>query len=381
MGDSERHRLVISEDDLPPETAARTSDLESPQLPRVRGAEPGLQVDVGAGRRSVPSGEQHGNRTPADAVVSGGFDWHKLLIAACSVIPGWVVGEAVLAIFNPSTAFGLDVVTGIWTAVVGLSFATLLVGWDYVYPLDQQGLMHSLKQAGTWGAAFGFVGGFIGSAVYVHFVHHILDGLTLSGLVHLSSNGDLYLARAIAWGLFGAGMGIAVAGGFGSDQKKLVNGLLGGAVGGAIGGLFFNWAAFNISSGGISRLVGVVIIAAVIVFAVGVVERVRRDAWLFVSGGPMTGKEFIVYGGEFTIGSAPECDMTIVRDPGVAPHHMTIRTDLRDAGHRRIADTVSEALLLVNGARAAAHPLKPGDVLTLGSTALVYDERNTAGFN
>jgi Inner membrane component of T3SS, cytoplasmic domain len=302
------------------------------------------------------------------------------MIAACAIIPGWAVGEAVISVSDTS-ALGSDVVTGIWTAVIGLSFATLVAGWDYINPFDAPGLLYWLKKSGPWGAGFGFISGFIANAIYIHFIQKIFASLTFTDLLHIRSNADIYLTRAFGWGIFGAGMGVALAGGFGNDPKKVLNGLVGGAIGGALGGLFFNWATFHISSGGISRLLGLVIVGVAIVVAVGVVERVRRDAWLFVSGGPMAGKEFIVYGSHFSIGSSPDCDMTIVKDVGIAARHMAIQTEEQGGAQRRIVTASQQALVLVNGTPVARHELKAGDVVTLGGTSLQYDERGTSGFN
>lgn len=75
--------------------------------------------------------------------------------------------------------------------------------------------------------------------------------------------------------------------------------------------------------------------------------------------------------GEFvaTIGRLPECTVTLV-DTNVSRHHAEIRPD---GTKYRVVDLGSTNGTFVNGARVAEHPLADGDVITCGSTKIVFE--------
>jgi len=104
--------------------------------------------------------------------------------------------------------------------------------------------------------------------------------------------------------------------------------------------------------------------------AIGVIEQLRKQAWLAVVGGPLTGKQFIIYNQVTTIGSSPKCDIALLKDPRIAAQHCVIEVagsayQLRDLG----------AGTAVNGRPVQRHPLRAGDVIQIGSTALEYNDR------
>ena len=58
---------------------------------------------------------------------------------------------------------------------------------------------------------------------------------------------------------------------------------------------------------------------------IGVVELLARDAWLRMVAGPLAGKEFLIFKNLINVGASPKSDIYLFNDPGVAPHHATIR--------------------------------------------------------
>ena len=90
-------------------------------------------------------------------------------------------------------------------------------------------------------------------------------------------------------------------------------------------------------------------------------------------GGPLTGKQFIIYNQLTTIGSSPRCDIMLLKDPQIAAEHCVIEVagsnyQVRDMG----------AGTLVNGRAVQRQVLHSGDVIQVGSTALEYNDRRVA---
>ena len=383
MTDGDRKRLVITEEDLGP-SPQQTPALSPPPAPVASGAgglqpEPMTQLPtvegVAPSRLNAspvpPGGPSHGV-----AAFLGTVRGRNVTAAACGIALGWAVCEITgFGLWTPTTSLGQDAATAAYTGAVGFFFAVVYAGWESILARSWEGVRRWLVAAGPLGFGLAFVAGFIAEIVYRHFVIQILRGLTFEGLVNIDSNIKLYLTRALAWGLFGLGMGIAVAGT--KSREKLINGVAGGAVGGALGGLVFHWASFNISSGAVGRLVGLLVVGISIGLAIGIVETLRRDAWLHITGGPMAGKEFIVYGNSFTLGSSPKCDLTLIKDPAIAHFHAAISTVEEPGGPARTLDAYQGCLVSLNGAAIARHRLRSGDLIGVGATAIMYSERAT----
>jgi hypothetical protein len=363
-----RKRLVITEDELaggatPPASPARPS--AEPSLPTVEGIRPSrAQVPI-ASLAGAPAGVG----APFHRTVQG----RNLLAALVGITLGWAVCEITkFGLWTATTTLGLDFTTAAYTAAVGLSFAVVYAGWEAILSRSGEGFGLAVRRAAPVAVASAFAAGFIAQIVYHHFVLQILRGLTLGDLVNISSNIKLYLARALAWGLFGVGMGVAVAGGV---RAKMVNGVIGGGIGGTLGGLAFHWASFNITSGAAARLVGLAVIGVSIGLAIGFVERARREAWLHIASGPMVGKEFIIYTSECTLGSSPKCDVTLIKDPSIQPFHARIVSAAEAGSQRRDLDAYDGCHVTVNGMPLAHHRLRSGDTIGIGGMALAYSER------
>ena len=183
----------------------------------------------------------------------------------------------------------------------------------------------SLKRVGPWGAGLGFIAGWLANVIYIAFLEQAIE---------TGSDGTLYLARIIGWGIFGLGVG-ATTGALIRAREKIINGAIGGLAGGAAAGLVFEWLDAQ------RRLAHVRPPARparhrapAIGFAIGVVETLRRQAWFKITGGGMAGKEFVLYETETPVGSSPLCEITLIKDPGVQPYHFVISGT--QAGRRRV---------------------------------------------
>jgi hypothetical protein len=183
-------------------------------------------------------------------------------------------------------------------------------------------------------------------------------------------------------GLFvGLGQGAVVR-----AKRKMVNGLIGGLLGGLAGGLLFDPLAQAIAfaarltggtvGGEVSRLVAIVVMGAACGTAIGLVEQVRKEAWLRIVEGPLTGKQFIVYRSPTIIGASPKCDITLALDKFVAPQHASIS---HQGTRYLLGDLNSPTGTRVNGRPVRTHLLRSGDRIGIGQTTLLFAERAVHG--
>jgi hypothetical protein len=297
----------------------------------------------------------------------------SLVAAAVAIALGWLVTEVTGLSTWPADArskLGLDALTGVWVAALGVIFAIVYTGWEHILARSPDGLAHVARTSGPVGAGLGFVSGFLAQFVYLE----LIESIGSAQVFFEPDDARLYLARALAWGLFGMGMGAASAVLIRSRQK-LVNGLIGGAVGGAIGGVVFHWTGLHIDSEVFGRLVGLLIVGAGIGIAIGLIETARREAWLNVIGGAMTGKEFILYAVETKVGSDPKCEIVLVKDPAIKPHHFIISTPVGPGHQPRTLTAYQGCAVTIQGHPVAQHVLRDGDVIGVGATAIRYSER------
>src|SRR5256885_13193801 len=123
----------------------------------------------------------------------------------------------------------------------------------------------------------------------------------------------------------GLGQGIALR-----SRRLLIYGLLGGVVGGLLGGLLFDPIDLLLlgpdkPSAHWSRLIGFAVIGLSVGAMIGIVELLARDAWLRMTQGPLTGKEFLLFKDVMNVGSSPRSDIYLFNDPLVIGNHATIR--------------------------------------------------------
>ena len=88
--------------------------------------------------------------------------------------------------------------------------------------------------------------------------------------------------------------------------------------------------------------------------------------------GPMAGKEFILYGAQTTLGTDYRSDIPLVKDTSVWPEHLRF---VRDPYHGATLQVTPGAPVTVNGVPVQAHRLRPGDLVSVGMSTLLYQER------
>ncbi|MHB8531542.1 MAG: FHA domain-containing protein [Solirubrobacteraceae bacterium] len=402
---SERPRIVLGEEDFaaeaPPAPAplaptappgqvpgaapaapAPTLPVAAPvSAPKPPGAAPGALPAVSRGMPLrvdapyAPSVQKPGSNALRVALM--GREGRSLLIAAAvGIFAGWMIGEVTgLAEFSATTRGGLEVKTGLWTGVVGVVFGGVLLGYERAVGGAWEAAASRFVKAALPMFAAGFVAGYFAEWVYSQIIKGVLEEALRGEGGGLGKNDvRFYLARALGWAVFGVGIG-AMVGLLNRSRKQAINGAIGGVIGGTVGGLVFQFMASNVqASSGVLRLLGLAAIGALIAIATRVVETARREAWLEVVAGGMAGKEFILYHPVTRLGSAPDSEIFLLKDSGIAPLHATIE----DRGTER-ALSPAGAQVFVNGEPVTAtRVLRSGDQLQLGSTLISYSERAIA---
>lgn len=208
------------------------------------------------------------------------------------------------------------------------------------------------------GAGGGFMGGMLGQIVF---------GWLLQpweyNLAHIM------IARVLGWSVLGLFVGVGQGVGRGSG-RRVVNGVIGGTLGGLIAGFLFDPIAKVLNSGVLSRAVGITILGTAAGIAIGLVEEIRKEAWLSIISGPLAGKQFILYEIRTRIGSSPKCEITLLKDPAIMPEHALIEKQANT--HVILA---LQAPILVNGQVVRQCRLQSGSILTIGSTSLRFEEK------
>ena len=138
---------------------------------------------------------------------------------------------------------------------------------------------------------------------------------------------------------------------------------------GSLGGFMFDF----FTSGPAARAFGIMITGLAIGLGIALVERARRQHWLEIVSGGMAGKQFILYGDRTTIGTAPDNDVTLIKDPAIAPHHAVLNAS---SDSLELAAQSPAYPTLVNGAPVEKRTLVDGDVVQFGTTMLRYRNKS-----
>jgi hypothetical protein len=186
--------------------------------------------------------------------------------------------------------------------------------------------------------------------------------------VQTPRNPAFWIARGVAWMVLGVAAG-ATYGIIGMSGKKASYGILGGIIGAGLGGLLFDPIALATKGGASSRGVGFSLLGLATGVAIGLVESALKDRWLYVTAGPLAGKQFILYKPRTMVGSDQKCDIYLFKDTNIAKEHAII--DL--AGSRIMLRAIGETY--VNGQPVRQQVLMSGAVVQIGRYAFRYQER------
>ncbi|MCZ2156326.1 MAG: FHA domain-containing protein [Bryobacterales bacterium] len=213
------------------------------------------------------------------------------------------------------------------------------------------------------GVPLGFVFDFVAS-----FFYNILLALAAGAGTLTPESPAWWACRSLAWALFGASAGL-VYGVVGRSGKKLLYGLLGGMLGAGIGGALFDPIALMVDSGGLSRAAGFGLFGLATGVAIGLVESALKDRWLYVSAGPLAGKQFILYKTVTTLGRNQGCDIYLFKDPSIGEMHATF--EMRGSHVWLMAN----GPVYISGQPVKRALLKNRDLVRIGRYSFLYQER------
>ena len=185
------------------------------------------------------------------------------------------------------------------------------------------------------------------------------------------------IGRSGAWACITTAMGLGMNL-VRSTRLQLRNSVFGGMLGGALGGMFFDpidrflHADTLFAGSGMSRLVGLLAVGFCVGIFMALVERMGRDAWIRVCTGPLAGKSFILYRSPTTIGSSPQADIYLFKDPEIDPSHLAIH---KVGTSYEAEDLNTRHGTTVGGDALRRKPLVSGDQICLGGTILQFEER------
>jgi MFS family permease len=357
MSTSDDKPLKITADDL-----ARVivpEDSPSPIGPAVTGA---------TGVKSYGTISDAAQKAPAVAEQRGSIvlqGWFYLgiagllgaLIAWALCEPGFVDGEGGRrwgnVVMVPAIITFMCIGYGIAESIVERSLRKALLRGLLALPL---------------GVVLGFIFYFIANFFY-------MMGLALCAQAGAVSfhNPATWIARGIAWAVFGVAGG-TVYGIVGQSGKKARYGIIGGLIGAGVGGTVFDPIAMgiHIHGAGLSRAVGFGLFGLATGIAMGWVESALKDRWLYVTAGPLAGKQFILYKSLTTIGSEQKCDIYLFKDPAILPQHAVVAIN----GSRVQLKALGAAY--VTGSPVSTRALQDGDLVQIGRYAFRYKERQRA---
>lgn len=286
--------------------------------------------------------------------------WFYLGVAGLlGALAGWAIAE-------PGFVDGGGMRWGnVW--MIPSMITLMCVGFGVAESLVERSAKKALTRGGLallLGTALGFGFDFGANSIY-----RVGLGLLFQMGVRSHHNPSVWVVRGFAWMVFGAAGGV-VYGIIGQSSKKTAYGVLGGAVGAGLGGVIFDPISFVTHGGAISRVVGFCLLGLATGIAMGLVESAFKDRWLYVTSGPLAGKQFILYKAQTSLGSSQSCDIYLFKDSEIQAHHASLqlkgsRLHLQNTGPVYVAGQP------VRGNRV----LESGNIIQLGRYSFRYQER------
>ncbi len=228
--------------------------------------------------------------------------------------------------------------------------------------------LRGLAAAGL-GLVLGFILWFIASIIFNLLLRTMIGNPRITSIP--MTNPLLWICRAFAWASFGVAGGL-IFGIVEKSSKKTTYGMLGGALGAALGGLLFDPICLLTNGGEASRAIGMSILGAGTGIAIGLVESALKERWLYVSGGPLAGKQFVLYQDIVTIGKRQANTIYLFKDPTIFEQHATIEHRAGKSLLTASGPVVVAGQVLQAGMR---HTLRNGDILQIGRYTFSYAEK------
>lgn len=227
--------------------------------------------------------------------------------------------------------------------------------------------------AGTAGLAGGVIVAFLAERVFT-----ALGGTWGTFGINTTDATRQLAARAVVWGALGLLFTLGPAVAMRSSRKFLVASL-GGLLGGLVGGVLVETVGSFSVIPRVGELLGFISIGVVAGAGAGMVERIAGAGVLRVTAGLLKGKQFMLYRPCTFIGAAANCHIFMFRDPQVGRRHAAIHRC--EGGGFEIENLPLGQPTEINGVAmntGRRRRLRHGDVIRIGATTLLYEERAAA---
>jgi Inner membrane component of T3SS, cytoplasmic domain len=350
-------KLHISAEDLDtPEVGARIDQLRAAQAaPLVR--------PVGATVPQTGRGSWWRGNVPTLALVGFGGG-----------LVGWLGAELIARPDSEDPWYGNSVNVGtiLFVGVFAVALGFALGLWDGIQARSRRKMLLAARRLAPFMLGASVAGGFVAQQVFTGMLEaayrRALDDNSVEAF-----QSSLHLARGVAFAIAAGSLGLAL-GGASRSGRRAVNAAIGGVVGGFVGGFLFDYVGewLDADSGTVPRLVALSLCGAMVGVGIGLVEAVRKEHWLEIASGGMAGKQFILYQDRTTVGAAPDVDITLIKDPAIAPHHLTLQRTPRGLV---VTSVEADRPVLVNGVPIREAVLADGHSLQAGRTVLRYREK------
>jgi hypothetical protein len=311
---------------------------------------------------TITDAAEHGPVTAEDrgSILLQG--WFYLGIAGLlGALAGWAIAE-------PAFVDGPKMTTERWGNVwiVPIILTLMSLGFGVAESIVERSTKKAFLRgvlALPLGILFGFMFYFVANMMFAVLISIIAD---LGA--HSERNPALWISRGLAWAAFGAAGGL-VYGIIGQSAKKGKYGVIGGMIGAGLGGTIFDPIALLTHGGGPSRAVGFALVGLATGVGMGLVESALKDRWLYVTAGPLAGKQFILYKPRTTVGSKQDCDIYLFKDSNILPEHAALeltgsRVQIRASG-----------LVYLAGSAIQSRVLQDNDLLQIGRYTFRYKEK------
>jgi hypothetical protein len=350
-------RIQISNDDLDaPEVGARVDQLQAARAaPLVR--------PVGVAQQQAAAVPWWRGNVPTLGVVG--------LVGG---IAGWLAAEVITRPDSENPWYGRSVNLGtiLFVGVFAVALGFALGLWEGIQARSRQKVALAARRLAPFMLGASVAGGFVAQQLYTSMITDAYRQAVEDGSFD-NVRVTLHFSRGLAFAVAAGSLGLAL-GGASRSGRRAVNAGIGGLVGGFVGGYLFDYVSewVDAESGAIPRLVALAACGAMVGVGIGLVETVRKEHWLEIVSGGMAGKQFILYQDQTLVGAAPDAHVTLIKDPAIAPHHLS----LRRTPNGLVATANDPAWpVLVNGVAQQQALLADGVSLQVGRTVLRYREK------
>ena len=339
-------------------------DLARVIVPDVAAGPVGPASTTAGGARSYGTISEAAEMAPAIAEQKGSIFLQGWLYLGAAGLLGALLGWGIC-----ERGFVDDLMThrwgNIWMIPAIVTF--MCIGYGMSESAVERSLRKALLRgllALPLGVVLGFVFEFIANLIYT-----LGLAICAEAGVQSSRNPAIWIARGVGWAVFGLAGG-TVYGIVGQSMKKAKYGIIGGLIGAGIGGMIFDPIIMAVHRASLSRAVGFALFGAATGAAMGWVESALKDRWLYVTSGPLAGKQFILYKSLTTIGSEQKSDIYLFKDPSILGQHAAIAI----SGSRVQIKALGTAYVM--GSPITTRVLLDGDLVQIGRYAFRYKERH-----